>query len=213
MKRLFPFLTITVLSALLSCEQDETPSAIRLCNSKHFYYAGNSKIYLKQSLTQLWIVFKQDEVTKEQAESILSKYSYIDIRTTSDNYKQVGVNINERVNDCVAVQNYLQELNRDNEILSATPVFYMSENDPDSYYILLSEVLAKNNENIITEPAFINYAKTLNLELIEAKYSYQHFKVKKVKTGFESLEISNQIYESGKVQYAQPNCIVKIILH
>lgn len=60
------------------------------------------------------------------------------------------------------------------------------------------------------EDEFINHAETLNLELERSKYSTQHFKVKEVETGFEALEIANQIYESGKVQYSHPNFIARI---
>lgn len=215
MKRLIKFLLLIVIGFLLfSCEREETLSNIRLCDSEHFYYAApDSKIYLRQSLSEIWIVFEQDEVTKELAELILNKYSFIDMNVIASNYNQISVRINENVTNCIAVNDYLKVLNEDDEIFSATPVFYFSENDPDSYYILLSEVLAKNNENYISESDFIDYAKTINLELIEAKYSTQHFKVKEIKTGFEALEISNQIYESGKVQYAHPNFIVKIERH
>lgn len=123
----------------------------------------------------------------------------------ANSYKRVGVRINQRVTDCTIVNNYLEELNQDDEIFSATPVFYLSDGDPDSYYILLSDVLTKNDDNIISESDFIDYAETINLELVKTAYATQHFKVKEVRTGFEALEIANQIYESGKVHYAQPN--------
>ncbi len=72
----------------------------------------------------------------------------------------------------------------------------------------------KNNNEVISESEFINYAETLNLELIESKYSTQYFKVKEeVETGFEALEIANKIYESGKIQYSHPNFIAKTDLH
>jgi hypothetical protein len=110
-------------------------------------------------------------------------------------------------------KNLLKELNRNNEIYSATPVFYTSDNTLDSYWILLSEVLTKNNEEFYSESDFINFAETMNLELIKSKYSTQHFKVKEVETGFEALEIANQIFESGKVHYSHPNFIAKRELH
>ena len=103
-------------------------------------------------------------------------------------------------------------MNKDNETFTATPVFYTSDNDPDSYWILESQVLTQNNEDVIFESNFIDYAETMGLELIESKYSMLYFKVKEVKTGFESLEIANRIYESGKAQYAHPNFIVEIVL-
>lgn len=198
------------LALLVSCENGETLSNPRLCDNEYFYYSGGSKIYLKHSLSEIWIEFKQNEVTSEKAESVLKNYSFIVADLTSAiNYNRIKVKINKKC-DCTDFKTYLKELNQDIEILSATPVFYTSYNEPDSYLILLSEVLTKNNENIISEPDFINYAETINLELIESKYSTQHFKVKEVKTGFESLEIANQIYESGKVEYSHPNFIAKI---
>ncbi len=207
----FQLLTIMGLTLLVSCKKDETLSNKRLCDNGYFYYTTpNSKIFLKQSLSEIWIVFEEDTVTKELAQSILNKYPFINMNVMANNYKQISVRINEILTDCAIVNDYLKVLNEDDEIFSATPVFYFSDNDPDTYYILLSEVLTKNNENIISEPDFIDYAETMNLELVKAQYSTQYFKVRKVKTGFEALEIANQIYESGKVEYAHPNCIVKI---
>ena len=49
--------------------------------------------------------------------------------------------------------------------------------------------------------------------LIESNYSTQHFKVKDVETGFEALEIANEIYESGKIHYSHPNFITYRTLH
>ena len=219
MKRLrqFPLLATIGFTLLISCEKDEPKSKMRLCDDNgNFYYAGGGKIYLgKQSLSEIYIVFEQEEVTKELADSILTKYSFITNSTKAgnNNYHQIWVKINETLTDCIQVNNYLKELNNDDEIFSATPIFYTNENDPNSYFVVLSEVLTKNDENIISESDFMDYAETKNLELINAKYSTQYFKVKKVETGFESLEIAQQIYESGKAEYSHPNFIVKIELH
>lgn len=204
-------LTIIGLVLLVSCEKNEELMDSQLCDSNFIYSAtADSKIYLKQSSSEIFIEFEQDSVTDDLVELILSKYSFIDVNIETNNYNKISVRINESVAECTVVNDYLKILNEDDEIFSATPVFYLSENDPDSYYILISEVLTKNNENLITESDFIEYAENLNLELIEAKYSTQHFKVKDVKTGFEALELANKIFESGMVKYAHPNSIMKI---
>ncbi|MGJ3233448.1 hypothetical protein [Marivirga sp.] len=204
-------LTIIGLVLFFSCEKNEELMDSQLCDNNFIYSAtADSKIYLKQSSSEIFIEFEQDSVTDDLAELILSKYSFIDVNIEANNYNKICVRINESVAECTVVNDYLKILNEDDEIFSATPVFYLSENDPDSYYILISEVLTKNNENLITESDFIEYAENLNLELIEAKYSTQHFKVKDVKTGFEALELANKIFESGMVKYSHPNSIMKI---
>lgn len=199
---------------LISCGKDEPKSKMRLCaDNGNFYYSGGGKIYLgKQSLSEIYIVFEQEEVTKGLADSLLSKYSFItnNIIAGNNNYHQIWVRINEALTDCKQVNDYLKELNNDDEIFSATPIFYRNENDPNSYFVVLSEVLTKNDENIISESDFIDYAETKNLELINARYSTQYFKVKNVATGFESIELAQQIYESGQAAYSHPNFIVKI---
>lgn len=212
MKRLiqFPIWIITGLTVLVSCEREEGSPSLNLCGTKYFYHTtGGAKIYFKQSLADVFIEFAQDEVTKGEAELILNKYTFLNINEASS-YKKVSARINESVTDCAIINNYLSMLNDDEAIFSATPVFYFSDTDPNSYFILLSEVLTKHNENLISESDFIDYAESMNLELVEAKYGTQYFRVKEVSTGFEALEIVNQIYESGKVEYAQPNGIVKI---
>jgi len=213
MKRptLFPFLAVIVFTLQFSCQQEEDSPTTTECDTEYFYYTTpDSKYYLTQSLSEIWIVFNQEEVSRELAESILSKYSFIDMDGIADDDNQVMVKINHYVNDCAVVNDYLKVLNEDDEIFSATSVFYGTE-DPDAYFILLSEVLTKNHADLISESDFIDFAETMNLELVEAKHSTQRFKVKDTKTGFEALEISNQIFESGKVQYSHPNSIIEII--
>lgn len=204
------FLLLIGLLYFCSCEKEDHLSNLQLCEDKYFYYSDSSKIILNHSLSEVWIEFKQSDVTGEEAKTILSNYSFINADNLSadsyyDRFKAV---INESC-DCAIYRNYLKELNQDSEIFSATPIFYTSTTDPMSYWILLSEVLTVNNSELISESEFINYAETLNLLLVELKYSTQHFKVKEVITGFEALEISNQIYESGKVKYSHPNFIAK----
>lgn len=212
MKKYILFLIGLVL--LTFCEKKDIPSNPDLCSDEYFYYSGGSKIFLKHSLNEAWIVFKQNDLTGELAKSILEKYSFVSTDNLSDDsyYNKVWAIINENC-DCSDFKNYLKELNKDSEISSATPVFYLSDEDPISYWILLSEVFTENNNKKISESEFVKYAETFNLELIESKYSTQHFEVKKVETGFEALEIANQIYESGKIQYSHPNFIAHRTLH
>lgn len=199
---------------LTACEKEDTLSHPYLCDDEYYYYSGGSKIYLKHSLNKVWIEFEQSGITGEMAKSILTDYLFLNTDNFSDSlYYDRFIAIIDASSDCTGFKNYLKELNRNNEIFSATPVFYTSDNRLDSYWILLSEVLTENNNELISESDFISYAETLNLELIESKYSTQHFKVEEVETGFEALEIANQIFESGKVHYSHPNFIAKIELH
>ena len=202
------------LILFVSCEKEGIQSNLKLCSDEYFYYSGGSKIFLKHSLNEVWIVFKQKDLTGELAKSILEKYSFISTDNLSSDsyYDQIRAIINENW-DCSDFKNYLKELNKDIEISSATPVFYLSDDDPMTYWILLSEVLTEYDNEKITESEFIKYAETLNLELIESKYLIQHFKVKDVETGFEALEIANEIYESGKIHYSHPNFITYRTLH
>ncbi|UCS91675.1 hypothetical protein KZP23_13045 [Echinicola marina] len=207
---------LTLISLLLfsSCDQEENQFSSQLCGDGYFYYSGSSKNYFKHSLYEVWIVLDQTDMNREEARSILEKYSFLDTGNFSfgSNYGSFKVMIDGKV-DCTDFKNYLIALNQDPQIYSATPVFYFSDDNPLSYCVLLSEVLTKNNDEVISESDFINFAKTFNLELIDSKFSTQHFKVKEVKTGFEALEIANEIYESGKIQYSHPNFIAHVVLH
>ena len=212
MRKYILFLFGLVLFA--SCEKEQDLSNNQLCKEKYFYYSGETKTYFKHSLNEVWIEFRQTNVNGADAKSILEKYSFINTEILKDdsNYDRFKAIINDKC-DCTDFKNYLKQLNKDSEIYSATPVFYLSDNDPMSYWILLSEVLTRNNDEIISESEFIDYAETLNLELIKSRYSTQYFKVKEVNTGFEALDIANRIFESGKIEYSHPNFIANIVLH
>jgi hypothetical protein len=180
-------------------------------NESYFYYSDSRKIYFKLSLTEVYIAFEDSIVTTDMADSILSEYEFLSINDTLSTRYLGGfrANVCETCNDST-YKNYLKKLNRDNGISSATPIFYFSENDPDSYCIMISEVRTKFNEEIISESDFIRYAETFNLELISTGFSWQTFKIKDVKTGFEALEIANEIYECDKSIYSLPDFIANI---
>jgi len=202
------------LILIVSCKKEDNLLSSQLCSENYYYYSGDTKNYFKHSLNEVWIEFKQTNINGEDAKLILEKYSFINSEhfNNDTNYNKFKAIINDKCN-CSDYKNYLKELNKDSEIHSATPVFYLSDNNPMGYWILLSEVLTMNNEEIISESEFIDYAQTLNLELIESNYNTQYFKVKEVETGFEALEIANKIYESGKIEYSHPNFIASIDLH
>lgn len=211
-------LIVTATLILFTCQKDEvipTP-VLDLCQEQYFYYSGGGKNYFKHSLQEVYLVMEQDTVSKTEAESILATFDFVDsdlshYMTHDENYNQIWVKINEK-GDCSSFRNKLKEINADPNIFSATPVFYYA-NDPLAYWVLLSEVVTKHDEQLINEEDFINYAENINLELIDSSYSTHHYKVKEVVTGFEALEISNQLYVSDSVVFAHPNFIARIVLN
>lgn len=209
LKQFLPMFVI-LLFPLISCDAEVRNESIRVCDSGYFYYASEKqRVFLKQSRSEVWITFEQ-YYTEELVTSILNKYSFLIVDSISSKL-EVKASINDRAADCSVVNGYLKVLNEDKKIYSATPIFYLDENDADSYYIVLSEVNTKHDPKINSALEFGPYAETLNLELLDSIYSTQHFKVKDIKTGFESLEIAKQIFEGGKVEYAIPNFRFKAI--
>lgn len=210
-------LLVTSMLFLFSCQKNEVNPVLDLCREQYFYYSGGEKNYFKHSLQEMHLVFEQDTVSKTEAESILATFDGLDsdlsgYMTHDENYNKIWVRTNEKC-DCDTYKNKLKEVNSDPNIFSATPIFYYA-NDPLAYWVLLSEVSIMFDEQLITGADFINYAETLNLELIDDfRYPTLHFKVKEVVTGFEALEISNKLHESDSVIFAQPNSIVRIELY
>jgi hypothetical protein len=99
----------------------------------------------------------------------------------------------------------LKTINKDPEIEAATPVFLNG-------FILLNDVLIEPKDNI-NEASLVSYCQKLGLVLRKkSKYNTYVFEISKSisVTGFEGFEISNTIYESGKVKYAHPNFIFPI---
>ena len=211
MKKIFFYLLISLV--FLSCNKDEPwePALPNLCEDEYFYYSGGSKISLKHSLNETWIDYNNEDIKRSEAILLLKKYDFIDIDTCSFcSYNRLRIKL-ENINSCQEYKNCLKQLNTDDEIYSASPVFYRSEKDPESYWIMHNVVTTRFNEEVISEPNFIAYAESLNLELYKTHYSSHQFKIKNVSTGIEALEIANQIYESGYVEFSQPNFIAKIV--
>lgn len=210
MKNIIYYLVLSLLLVpLSSCEKETLPDA-RVCEEEHFYYSAGSKILLQHSLSETWIEFKQTGVTKEVAETILGSYPFINTDFASKiNNRGVWVKINGKP-DCTTFKNHLRELNQNDAIFSATPLFYPSDGKSGFHMILLSEVLTKHNPSSVSEAEFIEYAETFDLELIASKNWTQRFRVKEVVTGFEALEKGNLIYEGAKAEYSHPNFMADI---
>lgn len=207
MRKLVALLILMV--GLVSCNDDDVSEAVEICAEDYFYYSDHRQVTINPAVNYVWIAFEQAQVTREEAESILSKYEYLHLSAMpgSGNYREVPVNIVPDC-DCDLLKSYLTALNDDPEIEAATPFFYLKgERHGESYFILLNEIVAQPAAGVSTTD-FENLVQQLDMEIIEAdKYNTFSLEVNAVHTGFEPLEKANELYESNQTLYSHPNFI------
>ena len=202
-----------ISSLFISCEEEDSLTLEQSCSEDYFYYSDNGEINLNLSLSEIWIKFAGDTVSRDYAENILGQYEFIELKKGGgdENYHQVKATFNIE-SDCTAVKKLLVALNENPEIFSATPVFSLQDDiSNDFYMILLSEILIMPKEEIPSSE-FLKLTENFDVDFIENNFGYR-LRVKNVITGFESLEIANELYESGKVLYSHPNFIAPISLY
>jgi hypothetical protein len=208
MKKILLVLTSFNLLIFQGCEKGET----NLFERDYYYYTFNfDKISLRLKGSELYVAFNKDTVSKEEATTFLSNYDYLtEFLTTNNttNFNKFHVKINPE--DTLLLEEILLTLNQDPNIDFANPVFTLSSPISPSFMILNNEIICDpyTNDASITE-LFSGY----NLAIIksEPESFYYLLQVRDFKTGFETLDIANRLYQSKKFNYCHPNFIAPIV--
>lgn len=174
----------------------------------YFYYTFNFEkipLYLKGS--ELYVSFLKDTVSKEEAISILSKYSNLTDSLTPlgiSNHDKLRVNINP--DDTLHIEKILKTLNQDPNIDFATAIFTYSPDKSTGFIIPINEIIC---DPYITKDALRKLISGYNLSIIMSKPEHLFYllKICDINNGFEPLEIANKLYESQKFNYCHPNFI------
>jgi hypothetical protein len=199
-------LSAAVVSGFLSCDADAPPAAC----APVFYYSGNTKVFVEPVTDRVWIELDTMVVPKSRALHFLARFSFLDtgvVRSNTPLWRGGPVGLRDET-DCAGLNERLKILNREVGIRAATPCLSFPGGNSAPDLVLLPEVLAAHNPNVITDIDFIRYAEGLGLVFVKSMLHEIHvFRVKDVVTGWEAMEISNKIYEGNKANFAHPNFI------
>jgi len=194
------FLIALVLIIISSCNK-ENPNEFNECD-EYFYYSSGRKIYVGDVANRIWIEYVNDSINAIDANNVLSKYDFLNLEHILEDHRSINSISIKTQSNCEEYKEILKTINKDPEIEAATPAFLNG-------FVLLNDILLEPNDNI-SEASIVSYCYKLGLVLREkSKYNTYVFEVSKSNsiTGFEGFEISNTIYESGKVKYSHPNFI------
>lgn len=208
MKRiLYAFIGFLFL-IFLGCEKEE----ISLFERDYFYYTNNfEKIPLHLKASEVYVSFNKDTVSKEEAITFLSDYSYLtDFLTTSGttNYNNFRIKINPA--DTLQLEKILKTLNQDPNINFANPVFTLASPISPGFIIPNNEIVC---DPYINDASITKLFSRYNLAIIKSKPEtlYYLLQVRDFTTGFETLDIANSLYESNKFNYCTPNFISPVV--
>jgi len=194
---------------LQSCQKDEVD--IDPFNQEYFYYTFNYEkipLYLKGS--EVYIEFNHN-LSYYEIIRLLRKYDFIKIPANAnitERSKSIRCEINAK--DTIQLLNILRTLNKDS-IHYAMPVFTFIKNDPKSFAIPTNTI---NCDPLVSKEELIKLISKYNLLITKSKpeHLYYLLEIKKINTGFESIEIANSLYETGKFTYCCPDLLSQGII-
>ena len=186
-------------------------------NENYFYYTFDwEKIRIYLNIPEIFVAFDKDSVSEAEANSVLDKYfnppdSFYIKSHTYNRFRLKFIN-----DDTVFLKKMIRRLNTDSLIYYATPVFSFNPSpviDPwgcEDVLILSDEIVF---EPIVPESEYKREISRFDLSIIKYTSTYILLKVNNIENGFESLAISDFLYESQKFKYCDPNFYTTICLN
>jgi hypothetical protein len=201
MKSILFSILLGALFFLQSCEKEK----VDIFKQEYFYYTFDfEKIPLYLSGSRVFIEFNVPHSTDDISD-FQNKYPFFSenpIPEIQTDYKRLRFNINAA--DTLQLQSYLKLLNRDTSITYAVPVFTFIMNKPETFTIPDNDIVC---DPLISDDQLRKLISHYDLTIIYSKpeYPYYLFKINKVVTGFEPLDIANSLYETRKFTYCTPD--------
>jgi hypothetical protein len=144
-----------------------------------------------------------------ESENFMKPYKFLHFSKPVGIHNQIIAFLSEN-SDCEGWKNYLLILNKDSDIFAATPVFYLKNSVNNDFFLILKGEIALMPQAGVSHDELIAITNNYGLEYIKQSYGTYIFRVKNVVTGFESLLIANNLFESGKTKWAEPDFIAPI---
>jgi hypothetical protein len=186
---------------LQSCEKENND----IFKQEYFYYTFDfEKIPLYLVGSQVFIEFNMPHSTSEIS-TFQNKYPFFSdnpVPEIQTDYKRLRFNINSA--DTLQLLSYLKLLNQDSSVTYAVPVFTFIENKPESFTIPDNDIVC---DPLISDDQLRKLISHYDLTIIYSKpeHPFYLFKINKIVTGFEPLNIANSLYQSRHFNYCTPD--------
>jgi hypothetical protein len=200
---LLKYVLLAVLAFLTSCKKDNTNND---CNDNRFYYYESGKIALSEIFNKGTISF-YDTLSVDTINAILKQYESIHFTSNPLRTSWVIVTIDSK--SCAETDLLFSKIIKDNRISNCNK--YLVTNDSlelGIYDIFLCKLKSDSlinhlNDLIIkTKTQIVRYSNLGGYYLIRADKNSKG----------DALDMSNDFYESGYFEYAEPDFIANIEL-
>jgi hypothetical protein len=195
---------LTICSCSKSVKEFIPPDESITQTKKTFFHDGDSIIDLHINFQMVCIQFKKNEYSATNALNLLKTFPEIDLKkTTIAEYYIIFAILKKGIteNDYLSL---LINLNSNSSMDYATPCFF---GDKLVFYQFLTNkffLLPARSDSSFQDYLVRNIARFQDVE----NYRWGNlFMVNKIVDGFEAMDISNEIYERGGIDYAQPSML------
>ena len=197
MKRLLIFCGIITLTCL-SCKKENADVE---CNNSRFYYYESEKIVLNEVYNKGTISF-YDTLSPDAINMILKQYENIHYTPISIRTNWIIVTIDSK--SCSETELFFSEIKKDDRVSNCNKYLISDKGDDLGIYDIFT--CKVKNESLITEMNDL-LLKTKTTIVEYNKYgNYYLIRVDKNSKG-DALDISNEFYESGFFEWAEPDFI------
>jgi hypothetical protein len=200
---LLKYLSLVLLTILMSCQKDNTNND---CNNNRFYYYESGKIALKEVFNKGTISF-YDTLSIDTINVILKQYE--SIHNTFNLMRTSCIIVNVDSKSCKETDLLFSKIKKGGRISNCDKYLETSDNlDLGIYDIFLCKLKSDSlinhlNDLIIkTNTKIVQYSSLGGFYLIRADKNSKG----------DALDMSNEFYESGYFEYAEPDFIANIEL-
>jgi hypothetical protein len=200
---LLKYLSFIVLAILMSCQKDNTNND---CNNNRFYYYESGKIALKEIFNKGTISF-YDTLSIDTINVILKQYE--SIHYTFNLIRTSCIIVTVDTKSCSETDLLFSKIKKDGRISNCDKYLITSDSlDLGIYDIFLCKLKKESLINHLNDLVIKTNTKIVRYSNLGGYYLIRADKNSKG----DALDMSNEFYESGYFEYAEPDFIMNIEL-
>jgi hypothetical protein len=197
------YLSLVGLAILMSCRKDSTNND---CNNNRFYFYESGKIALKEIFNKGTISF-YDTLSIDTINMILKQYE--SVHNTFNIIRSSFITVNVDSKSCSETDLLFSKIKKDARISNCDKFLVTGDSlDLGIYDIFLCKLKSDSLINHLTDLVIKTNTKIVRFSNLGGYYLIRADKNSKG----DALDMSNEFYESGYFEYAEPDFVATIVL-
>ena len=178
-------------------------------NQERYWYDGNIKKYIRTTTDEVAIIHNSSSPADKNSQLEMLRASEPGMSVLSESDNNITHLKVPDVSGANSLGNKIEELKQGQFIKTISPVFRQDNLSRENWQLLSGELIIHFRPEW-NESEIVEWLDDRNLSVIEGfSFANNVYKVKQEDETRDSLEVANEIYESGDVKFSYPNWIKK----